>query len=125
MRGRAWNALNVEDRRNGLWPQTLQEEREDSRHDRRRDLIQREHSQPIALLRFARIRMRPGVDHHIPVRRSSTLVFSVNQHLRGHRRPHPPLHMLPLTLGQTASNRHRHVVDGVFRIELATQARDS
>jgi hypothetical protein len=124
MRGRAWNAFNVEDRRNGLWPQTLQEEREDSRHDRRRDLIQREHSQPIALLRLARIRMRPGVDHLVAVRRPPTLMFAVNQNLSGHRSPNPPLHVLALTLGQTASNRHRHVVDGVFRIELATQARD-
>jgi hypothetical protein len=40
--------------------------------------------------------MRPSVNHQVAIRSTAALMLAIDQHLRRHRRPDPPLHMLTL-----------------------------
>jgi hypothetical protein len=124
MRRRTRNPLEVQQMRNGLVSHPLEEQSKDPLNHGCRDFVDRQNPQAIPLLSLLRIRMRAGVHHPIAIRRASTLMLAINQHLSSHSGPHPALYMLTLTLRQTASDRHRHVMHGVLTIEPTTKTRN-
>jgi len=113
---RTWNAFPVQPGSNRLVACAVQLLGEYPPHHFGRHVINRQYTQPVDLGRFTRVRVRPAVDHHVPVRCAPALMPSLVDDLHVHRGPHPRLHVLPLGLAHATEDAHQHLVRRIARV---------
>jgi hypothetical protein len=62
--------------------------------------------QPLAVCRFGRVRVRPGVNQQVPVGRAPTQIPALHLGLGGHGGADPDLDPVPLAFAEAAERRH-------------------